>query len=64
MMCRYLAYCPEEEPRIFRMLDLISRSAQGSWSSPFSFLLQLLRLVLPGILVSKVGFGSLFHLCA
>ena len=25
----YLAYCPEEEPRIFRMLDLISRSAQG-----------------------------------
>ena len=29
MMCRYLAYCPEEEPRIFRMLDLISRGAQG-----------------------------------
>ena len=29
MMRRYLAYCPEEEPRIFRMLDLISRSAQG-----------------------------------
>ena len=26
---RYLAYCPEEEPRIFRMLDLISRWAQG-----------------------------------
>ena len=26
---RYLAYCPEEEPRIFRMLDLISRGAQG-----------------------------------
>ena len=24
MMRRYLAYCPEEEPRIFRMLDLIS----------------------------------------
>ena len=24
-MRRYLAYCPEEEPRIFRMLDLISR---------------------------------------
>ena len=29
MMRRYLAYCPEEEPRIFRMLDLISRRAQG-----------------------------------
>ena len=30
MMRRYLAYCPdEEEPRIFRMLDLISRVAQG-----------------------------------
>ena len=29
MMRRYLAYCPEEEPRIFRMLDLIFRGAQG-----------------------------------
>ena len=29
MMRRYLAYCPEEEPWIFRMLDLISRGAQG-----------------------------------
>ena len=29
MMRRYLAYCPEEESRIFRMLDLISRGAQG-----------------------------------
>ena len=28
-MRRYLDYCPEEEPRIFRMLDLISRGAQG-----------------------------------
>ena len=28
-MWRYLAYCPEEEPRIFRMLDLISRGAAG-----------------------------------
>ena len=24
-----LAYCTEEEPRIFRMLDLIARGAQG-----------------------------------
>ena len=29
MMRWYLSYCPEEEPRIFRMLDLISRGAQG-----------------------------------
>ena len=29
MMRRYLAYCPDEKPRIFRMLDLISRGAQG-----------------------------------
>ena len=29
MMRRYLAYCPEEEPRIFRMPDLFSRGAQG-----------------------------------
>ena len=28
-MRRYLAFCPEEEPRIFWMLDLISRGAQG-----------------------------------
>ena len=29
MMRRYLASHPDEEPRIFRMLDLISRGAQG-----------------------------------
>ena len=29
MMRVYLAHCPEEEPRIFRMLDLICRGAQG-----------------------------------
>ena len=29
MMRRFLAYCPEEEPRIFPMLDLIFRGAQG-----------------------------------
>ena len=28
-MRRYLAYNPFEEPRIFRILDLISRGAQG-----------------------------------
>ena len=37
MMRRYLAYCPEEESRIFRMLDLISRGSQGH--GPFHFLL-------------------------
>ena len=29
MMRRYLAYSPDEEPRIFRMLDLISGGAQS-----------------------------------
>ena len=29
MMRRYLSYYPEEEPRIFRLLDLISRGSQG-----------------------------------
>ena len=29
MMRRYLVCCPEEEPRIFRMLDLISQGAHG-----------------------------------
>ena len=29
VMRRYLSYCPEEEPRICRMLDLISWGAQG-----------------------------------
>ena len=29
VMRRFLACCLEEEPRIFRMLDLISRGAQG-----------------------------------
>ena len=29
MMRRYLAYCPDEKPRIFRMLDLISGEAPG-----------------------------------
>ena len=28
MMRRYIAYCPDEEPRIFRMLDFISGREQ------------------------------------
>ena len=37
MMRRYLACCLDEEPRIFRMLDLISRGRQGH--GPVHFLL-------------------------
>ena len=37
MMRRYLAYCHGEEPRIFRMLDSVSRGAQGH--GPVHFLL-------------------------
>ena len=29
IMRRCLAYCPDEEPRIYRMLDFISRGAQS-----------------------------------
>ena len=29
MIRRYFVYCPEEEPRIFRMLDLMSWGVQG-----------------------------------
>ena len=36
MMRRYLAYCPDEEPRIFRMLDLISRWVRVMVLSTFS----------------------------
>ena len=43
MMRRYLAYCPEEEPRIFRMLDLISRGAQSH--GPVHLSLPPLRMV-------------------
>ena len=63
MMRRYLAYCPEEEPRVFRMLDLISRGAQGQVLSIF-FISLLLRLVLPGTVMRRVGSGfptSLAH---
>ena len=37
MMRRYLAYCPDEVPRIFRMLDLICR--EGSGRGPVHLLL-------------------------
>ena len=57
MMRRYLSYCPEEEPRIFRMLDLISRGAQVMLLFIF-FLPLLLSWVLLGMVMREVGFGS------
>ena len=55
VMRRYLAYCPEEEPRIFRMLDLISRGAPGH--GPVHLLL-LLNWDLLGMVMRRVVFGS------
>ena len=56
MMRRYLAYCPDEEPRIFRMLDLISRGAQGH--GPVHLLLIFAaELGVLGMGRRKVGFG-------
>ena len=55
MMRRYLAYCPEEEPRIFQMLDQFSRGAQGHGAVD----LLLLILVLPGMVMKEVGSGPL-----
>ena len=48
MMRRYLAYCPYEEPRIFRMLDLISRGALAMAPCIFCSIL-LLSLALLGM---------------
>ena len=62
MMRRYLSYCPEEEPRIFRMLDLISRVLRVMVL--FIFLSLLLRLVLPGMVMRKVGSGFPSLFCA
>ena len=50
MMRMYLACCPEEEPRIFRMLDFIS--------VPFTFYLPLLlSWDLLGMVMGGVGLG-------
>ena len=57
MMRRYLAYCPSGEPKIFRMLDLISRGSQGH-----GLVHLLLISVLLGMGRSKDGFGFLFLL--
>ena len=53
MMRRYLAYCTDEEPGIFRMLDLISRELRVM---DLSFL--LLSWVSLGMAMRKVGLGS------
>ena len=56
MMRRYLAYCPEEESRVFRMLDLISRGSQGH--GPVHLLpTLLLSWDLLGMGRRKVGLG-------
>ena len=64
MMRRYLAYCPEEKPRIFRMLDLIARGAPGHGPVHLLLLSAQLRLVSLGMVLKKVGLGFLYRLCA
>ena len=58
MMRRFLAYCPEEEPRIFRMLDLISRGAQGH-GHVHLLLTSAAELGFAGMLMNRGGFGFL-----
>ena len=57
MMRRFLAWCPEEEPKIFRMLDLFSGEL-GVVGLFIYFLSLLLSLDLLGMEMRKVGFGS------
>ena len=45
LLRRYIAYCPDEEPSIFRMLDFISKGSL------------LLSWVLLGMETKRVGFG-------
>ena len=57
MMRSYLAYCPGEEPRIFRMLDLVPRGAQCH--GPVHLLLiSAAELGFAWVERSKGGFGS------
>ena len=58
VMRRNLAYCPGEEPRIFRMLDLISRGALRVMDLCICFSSLLLSWVLLGMVMRKVGLGS------
>ena len=57
MMRRYIAYCPDEEPRIFRMLDFISRGLRVMDLFIF-FSSLLLSWFLLGMVMRKVGLGS------
>ena len=58
MMRKYLAHCLDEEPRIFRMLDLISRELRVMVLSIFSLSL-LPNQGLLGKGRRRVGFGFL-----
>ena len=59
MMRRYLAYCPDEETMIFRMLDLISWRPLAMAPCIFcSFL--LLSMALPGMGMNEAGCDLLF----
>ena len=63
MMRRYLAYCPDEEPRIFRMLDLISREVLRVMVLSIFSLSLLLNWGLLGMGRRGVGFGFLYLPC-
>ena len=57
MMRRFLAYCPEDEPRIFRMLDLILGELRVMVLFIF-YIPLLLSWDLLGMVMRGVGFGS------
>ena len=61
MMRMYLAYCPEEEPGIFRMLDLVSWGTRGHGLVHLLFT-SAAELGSPGMVKRKVGFGFLSFL--
>ena len=56
---RYLAYRPDDEARIFRLLDYASAGSPGMVLFIFSFSL-LMNLVFSGTLSRLVGFGLVF----
>ena len=59
---RYLSYRPDEENRIFRLLDYASTKSPGHGPS-ISLFSQLKRLASSGILSRLVGFGLVFLRC-
>ena len=59
---RYLAYRPDEEARIFRLLDYASTGSPGH--GPVHILLQSAEeIVFSGVLSRLVGFGLVFLRC-